>query len=323
MNRSRLLTTCAILSAAVAAVCLTAGFGLAAEKAPGTFTLVPDEHGMVLANPDGKTVLRYMTKKPAKTNLSANSVCCLYPVYTPSGVRAVDFAPGDHRHHRGIFLAWHATTCGKQRADFWGWGSWAPTENRVIRNRSVKLAEADAEHAVLKARNDWMIGDEVVIEETVTITARQQDGVYVIDEDFSLLPKVDVKLDRTAFGGFCVKGRKEGKAAYYGPKGKVDLPNPHHLKPETDWPAADWYDYVIELKEGKTVGVAVLDHPANPPSTWHNLKPIAMVNPCIVAPGEVTIKKGQPLRLRYRVVVHDGPPPADVLAKLTKAWRGN
>ncbi len=304
-----------------AALLATALGSAAAAAESGRFTLTPDEHGMVLRTPDGKTVLRYMTKKPAKTKLSANSVCCLYPVFTPSGVRAVDFAPGDHRHHRGIFLAWHATTCGDARADFWGWGSFAPTETRVIRNRSVKLAKADAARALIEVRNDWLIGEKTVIEEQVTITVRLEEGVYVIDEDFRFSPKVDVKLDRTAFGGFCVKGRKEGKAAYYSPQGKVDLPPPHHLKPETDWPAADWYDYVIELKEGKTLGVAVLDHPGNPPSTWHNLHPIAMVNPCIVAPGAVTIKKGQPLRLRYRVVVHDGPPPPKVLARLTKQWR--
>ena len=84
--------------------------------------------------PGGRAVFRYMTKKPAETNLTANSVCCLYPVYTPSGEAAVDFAPGDHRHHRGVFLAWHATK-GKKPADFWGWGEFAPTENRVIENR--------------------------------------------------------------------------------------------------------------------------------------------------------------------------------------------
>ena len=49
----------------------------------------------------------------------------------PSGERAVDFAPGDHRHHRGVFLAWHATE-GQKPADFWGWGKFTPTDGRVI-----------------------------------------------------------------------------------------------------------------------------------------------------------------------------------------------
>ncbi len=318
---TRMATTSIIVLGCAALAAALGNPAAAAETAGGKYTLAPDEHGMVLKTPDGQTVFRYMTKKPAETNLSANSVCCLYPVFTPSGVRAVDFAPGDHRHHRGVFLAWHATTCGGKRADFWGWGSFAPTENRVIRNRSVQLAAADGERAVLKIRNDWTVGPDVVIEESLSITTRRQSGVNVIDLDFDLMPKVDVTLDRTAFGGFCVKGRKDGKSAYFDPDGKVDLPNPHHLKPETDWPAADWYDYVIELEEGKTVGVAVLEHAQNPPSTWHNLQPIAMVNPCIVAPGAVQRKQGQPLRLRYRLVVHDGPPPKELLEKLSAQWR--
>lgn len=292
----------------------------AVDDAGQAFTLVPDEHGMVLRTPDGRTVFSYMTKKPAVTNLTANSVCCLYPVNTPSGERAVDFAPGDHRHHRGVFLAWHSTK-GKVKADFWGWGAWAPTEGRVIKNRSVKLAAADAKHAVLEVQNEWMVKDDVMIEEATSVTACETMGVYVIDMKFKLTPTVDATLDQTAFGGFCIKGRKDGKAFYCSPDGKVDLPNPHHLKPETDWPAADWYDYIIKLESGKTVGVAVLDHPGNPPSTWHNLHPIAMVNPCIVAPGPVTIKKGQTLTLRYRLVVHDGPPPLAVLKKLNADWR--
>jgi len=309
------------MAAATMSVFATLSGGSAAEKENAAYTLTPDEHGMVLKAPDGRVVFSYMTKKPAQTNLSANSVCCLYPVFTPKGVRAVDFAPGDHRHHRGIFLAWHATTCGDRRADFWGWGEWAPTEDRVIRNRSVELAEADARHAVIRVQNDWMIGDVTAIKEQTIIVVQQHDGVLVIDEHFRLTPQVDVELDQTAFGGFCVKGRKDGKATYYNPQGKVDLPDPHHLKPETDWPAADWYDYVIELADGKTVGVAVLEHADNPPSTWHNLEPIAMVNPCIVAAGPVARKSGQSLRLRYRLVVHDDGPPTELLNKLSAEFR--
>ena len=54
----------------------------------------------------------------------------------------------------------------------------------------------------------------------------------MIDLDFELTPKGDVKLDQTAFGGFCVKGRTDGKAKYVSPEGEVKLPSPHHLKPK-------------------------------------------------------------------------------------------
>ena len=312
-----------ILVAAVLCAGLLMAFGMcdsaqAADK-EATFTLVPDQYGMVLKTPDGRTVFRYMTKKPADAKLTANSVCCLYPLKTPSGEDVVDFAPSDHPHHRGVFLAWHATE-GQKPADFWGWGEWAPTKDRVIKNRSVKLVKADANHAELEVRNDWMVENEVAVEEALAIETRVADGSYVVFLDFRLTPTADLTLRQTAFGGFCVKARKDGKSAYSDPKGEVTLPNPHHLKPETDWPAAPWYDFTTELAGGKKIGIAVVDHPANGPTLWHNLAPIAMVNPCIVAKGPVTLKAGKPLRLRYALVVHDGPPPVEVLTKLAKKW---
>lgn len=298
-------------------VAVFAQTGAGAEK---IFTLTPDEHGMVLKTPGGKTVFRYMTKKPADSALTANSVCCLYPVNTPSGESMVDFAPNDHPHHRGVFLAWHSTE-GTKKADFWGWGSWAPTEDRLIENRGVKLVEADDTHAVLAVENAWTVEGKTMIDEATTITARQADGVYLIDLAYKLTPTVDVTLDHTAFGGFCVKARKDGKAEYRGPGGVVTLPAPHHLKPETDWPAADWYDYTTELGSGRSIGIAIVDHPDNPATTWHNLATISMVNPCIVSSGAVELKAGKPLALRYRLVVHDGPTPTNLLNRAARQWK--
>ena len=310
-----------IVGAAIVSALATVDPGRAAENNQGSFTLAPDQYGMVLKTPDGRTVFRYMTRKPVPTELTANSVCCLFPLNTPSGEGMVDFAPSDHRHHRGVFMTWHSMH-GKQAADFWGWGEFAPTKGRVIVNRGVELVRADAEHAELAVRNEWLADDEVMIREALSIAAREAKGAYVIDLDFRLTPTSDITLRETAFSGLCVKARKEGKAVYSDPKGEVKLPSPHYLKPETDWPNADWYDYTIALNSGKTIGIAVLDHPGNPPTAWFNVAAIGIFNPCIVAPGPVTIKQGQPLRLRYRLVVHDGAAPAGLLAALAREWRG-
>jgi hypothetical protein len=100
----------------------------------------------------------------------------------------------------------------------------------------------------------------------------------------------------------------------------VDLPGPHYSLPNSDWPSEPWYDYSIKLKsDGKLVGVAVLDHPMNPPTRWHNV--LWMVNPCITSFGPLTIHPSEPLILRYRVVVHDGVAPTDLLQKLSVEWR--
>ena len=333
------LAVIGVFSLALLACCGSVGTAAESSGHCAAYTLVPDEHGMVLKTPDGRTVFRYMTRKPAQTKLTANSVCCLYPVKTPTGEEVVDFAPEDHPHHRGVFFAWHAMA-GKTPADFWGWGEWAPTKDRVITNRSVKLLSATAEQAVVEVRNDWVAEGNTLVEELTTITASERVvrtlplqsakgggpikyGAFVIDFDFRLTPKEDITLRQTAFSGFCAKCRKDGKGVYSDPKGKVELPNPHHLKPESNWPAQSWYDYSVQLANGRTVGVAIVDHPDNPPTSWHNLAPIAMLNPCIVAPGEVKLKANQPLRLRYRLVAHDGPAPLELLNKtLAPEFRG-
>lgn len=319
------------LLAVVAAQSAFAPWGLAQQpvhttpqsaKNTKSFTLAPSDLGPEIKTPDGRTVFRYLTKKPPATPLTANSVCCLFPLNTPGGERVVDFAPEDHRHHRGVFLAWHAMASG-QRADFWGWGQHAPKEGRVIENRGVQLLDADAQHAVLDVQNDWLIEQEVALVERLTITAREEQQVFIVDLRFELTPKQNTTLEQTAFSGFCVRGRKDGAARFTDPAGSVERPKPQHLKPELNWPAANWYDYTIDLANGKTVGVAVLDHPANPPTTWHNVISLAMLNPCIAAPGPVLLEKDRPFVLRYRLVVHDGPPSIKLLDGLAAVWRAS
>jgi hypothetical protein len=85
------------------------------------------------------------------------------------------------------------------------------------------------------------------------------------------------------------------------------------MKPETDWPAQPWYAYQITLPDGAELGAAVVDHPGNPKALWHNGMSMRMLNPCIVAPGEVTIKAGEPLNFRYTVLAWDGPLLKDLL----------
>ena len=285
------------------------------------FDAVWEPCGVSVLAPSGKPVLRYVTKRPAATKLTANSVCCLHPVRTPSGEALTAFAPSDHLHHRGVFLAWYAISAGDLKADFWGWDKFAPTDGRVIEARATQFETGEVGPRLL-VENDWTVNGQTLVAENLQTKIRQQGCANVIDLRYELTPTADVTLDQGAFGGFCVRMRKDGQITFTDPNGKVSLAWPHYLKPETDWPTADWYDLSIELDGGRTVGMAVLDHPDNPPSGWHNLASLAMINPCITAAGPITIKKGQPLVLRYRLVAHDGPAPLELLRELSTQWRG-
>jgi hypothetical protein len=72
-----------------------------------------------------------------------------------------------------------------------------------------------------------------------------------------------------------------------------------------------WMDY-YGVRNGKTEGLAILQHPSNPwyPSPWFTrdygfFSPTPMYWPADETAGTV-MKKGDTLRLQYRVLVHSG-----------------
>jgi len=311
----------------------------AAPAAGQTYSLSPVTDGMELKTPDGRVVFDYLTKKPAGVNLTSPSVACFHPINTPSGERVSALAPDDHPHHRGMYIAWHDAEFRQPidpsrggptgalfgwnitKADFWGWGQYAPREGRVIETQSVRLLEADAHHATVQIQNAWMNGRRKLLDETTTTTVTERDGVFVIDSVFRLAPVIDYVLHKASFGGFNFQARKDGESYYTNAAGTVTLRDPHYSVAELNWPAAEWYGYVIRLANGRTVGAAVLDHPLNPPSTWHNSRSLWMLNPSISALQPITIRPDAPMTLRYRVLVHDGPTPTAVVQKLATEWR--
>jgi hypothetical protein len=297
-----------------------------AAPAAAAYTLTPTANGMQLKTPDGRVVFEYLTKKPEGVPLTAPSAACFHPVNTPSGVRVTNIAPDDHRHHRGIFFGWHDAefhTPEPVKADFWGWGSLAPREGRVVQNRSVKLVSADDKQAKIAIDNEWLVDGKKMGDETDSATVSERDGVYVLDLEYRIAPQYEYVAHRNAFGGFDVQCRKDGEGFYSSLYGKLNWPEPEYQHPERNLPDLPWYDLTINLKqEKKTVGAAVINHPGNGLTTWHLIDGLWMLNPVVIAQGPVTIRPGSPLTLRYRVVVHDGPVPTWVIQRLSEDYRG-
>ena len=193
-----------------------------------------------------------------------------------------DVNPKDHPHHRGIFLAW-VETHGKKDADFWGWGEPAPTKGRkiVFGNSAGTLRDAGrgGVHRPQRMGRGWR--------DRAPRKPRDRGPGGARGEGLRHRPDVhahaDVGPDVVALGVQRVlrPHAGEGKLTAYDPAGEVKLPNPSHLKPESDWPAKPWYGYTLKLDDGKVAGVAVIDHPKNPPSLWHNHRDIRMLNPCV------------------------------------------
>ena len=315
-----------------------AALGTSLRSQTRAYTLESDAAGKTLKDPNGRVVLGYLTTKPEGVPLAGNSACCIHPFNTIGGERATDIAPSDHRDHRGVFFAWHNMEFKRGgetlRGDFWGWGSFAPTDGRAIVNREVRLVRADASSAEVAVRNDWTIATEapqvdgravglprVVLQEATTILAREEQGVRVLDLIYQFTSDYDVTLNRMAFTGFCFRCRKDGSYVFSDSTGEVTLPNSSATNPDSDWPGRDWYSHTVTHADGKTVASAVIDHPGNPPSLWHGARSVSFLNPCIAAPGSVNIPATQPLTLRYRAVACDGKFPDGLLDRMAAQWR--
>lgn len=278
-----------------------------------------NEKEVSIAKAAGKPVLVYNLVKPPDTKLSVESGGFFHPLTTPSGEVVTEVGPSDHLHHRGVFLAW-VEMHGKQDADFWGWGEHAPKDGRKIVNKSVGSSSTsitpEGASASFPVVNSWEAAGETILTEDLKTRLTLDAKAHIVDLDYTLTPVEDLTLSKWAFSGFCVRTRKDGEIVAESPEGEVKLPNPVHTKPETDWPDKPWYAYRIKLDSGKTIGVAVINHPGNPRTLWHNQRDVRMLNPCIVAPAEVKLKAGQPLRLRYTVVTWDGNTPKKLLSDL-------
>jgi hypothetical protein len=297
------------------------------------FSIKQDQTALTIQSPTAKPILTYHLKKPAGAKLPVDSACFFHPLHTPAGRVVTDLAPADHPHHRGVFLAFvetHTTIDGKKiDADFWGWGEPAPAKGRRIINAEVTNLKADAKSASFRATNHWRADDQLVLTENLTAAVRPSPPnappAWILDLAYTLTPAGEMTLSRWAFSGFCARTLSKTanpKLSATGPSGPISAqkhPNPSHVKPETDWPDAPWYAYELVTDAGAPeAGLAVVNHPHNPKTLWHNHRDVRMLNPCIVAPGDVKLTPEKPLPLRYTVVAYDGGTPVDLLNSLAK-----
>lgn len=245
-------------------------------------------------------VLTYNLMSPADSNLPMETGGYFHPICTPAGVCVTDFAPEDHRHHRGLFFAW-VEMHGEADGDFWGWGQCAPIDGRKIVNRRISSTPTG-----FVAENEWMAGDFPLMAERLAISVEISDST-MINLVYRFTPPAEVRLEQWAFSGFCLRLRKDAEAQYFGSDELVELENPVYTDPASDWPDARWYGVQLTLGDGSLISAAVENLPGNPPTLWHNHREARMLNPCTIAPGSVVFPAGKEQVFRYRVALFDGP----------------
>jgi hypothetical protein len=226
----------------------------------------------------------------------------------------------DHPHHRGLWFS-HGSVNGY---DFW---SNEPSQhggkNARIVLKSIGRITSGKQSGTIDAVFDWLDPQrKTLLTETRTMTFYAEQARRVIDFDINLTPLTKVTFGDTKEGAFAIR-----LAPSLEERTGESLPVPKRTglmvdsegrrgEPQVWGHRASWVDYFGEV-EGEKLGVAILDHPSNPrhPTYWHS-RSYGLFAANIFglhdflndknADGKLTVVPGQPLRFRYRVIIHPG-----------------
>lgn len=219
----------------------------------------------------------------------------------------------DHPHQKGIWFA-HDSVNG---IDFWNnEASYKePPKRGVMVLKKMGKVVSGKKQGSIAATFDWTDREgSVVLTESRLMTFHADPKLRILDFDITLTAVQKVVFGDTKDGAFGIRLRPVLDEQ----DGAGKITNAEGLAGEKAlWgKPSDWCDYSGVIGDEK-VGVAILDHPANPrhPVRWHaRAYGLFAANPFGVSTftgdksqrNPTTVEPGQSLRYRYRVVVHPG-----------------
>ena len=250
-----------------------------------------------------------------------------YPFIGPGGAAMtrdwpMKDTPGeehDHPHHRSLWFA-HGEVNG---VDFWTEGQ---GKGRIVHAGFDEIKSGN-DAGIIKSRDNWTASDGKIIctdERTFRIHNRT-GGERLIDFEITLhAVNGELKLGDTKEGTMAVRIAETMRLKKFVPKGQKPIPGDGHIVLRTGLRDAEawgkraaWCDYHGPVN-GKTVGIAIFDHPQNPrhPTWWmvrdyglfaanpfgqHEYEKTADPNA-----GDLTIPAGKSVTFRYRFLLHAG-----------------
>lgn len=235
----------------------------------------------------------------------------IHPLYDLDGsVLSEDF-PDDHKHHRGIFWAWHQLWVGDKKVG----DPWA-CQDAAWDVRSVRILPIVDSSIAFTTRVDWkspLLTDEdgnqtPIVHERTTVRVHPATGNHrAIDFTIRLKAALDdVKIggseDSKGYGGFSVRVRQ--------PKEMRFRTGGREVEPMRDAiPGGPWVDIDGKFHEtDKPSGVTILCHPDSPgyPQPWILRRGRSMQNPQWPGRHSVALSRTEPTVLRYRLILHRG-----------------
>lgn len=255
-----------------------------------------------------------------------------YPLIGPGGAAMtrdwpMKNTPGeeqDHPHHRSLWFA-HGAINGH---DFW---SEEKNFGKTVHEDFLDI-RSSPEVGVIRERNKW-----VTTEGTVVCTDERALRFYKLSNPTERM--MDFEITLFASNGELTFGdTKEGTMAVRlaetmrlkGKLGQGHIVNSAGVRDGQTWgKRADWCDYYGPVG-GKTVGIAIFDHPQNPrhPTWWHVRDyGLFAANPfgqhdfeslSNKTAGNLVVPAGKSVTFRYRFYLHEGD---DQQAKVAERYR--
>jgi len=296
---------------------------LAAAAAPAEVTIERHDDRYTVKI-DGQLFTQYIFKGYDKP--------ILYPVIGPHGIpmtrnypmkEGVEGEAKDHPHHKSLWFS-HGNVNG---VDFWGEGE---KMGKVLHKEAWQLpVRSDA--GVINANAQWRTADGVVVlEEERAIVVTASTNARIIDLIVNLFARDDaVIFGDTKEGTMAIRTRPELEI-----RNGAKAVNSEGVTGKEIWgKRAKWVDYSAVV-DGKTVGVAIFDHPSNPrhPTWWHARDyGLIAANPFGIhdfekgqpeGAGDMKIPAGKSVTFRYRFVFHEGDAEQAGIAKMYEEYAG-
>lgn len=258
-----------------------------------------------------------------------------YPLLGPGGtpmtrnwpMKEAEGEERDHPHHRSLWYS-HGLVNG---VDFW---AETPKCGKIVHDKFLEV-KGGAESGVIRSANKWVAPDG-----TVTMTDERIFRVYARPNherlfDFEVTLKAgdgDIVLGDTKEGSMSVRVNESMRLIQ--PKkqpGKGRIVQSTGVEGDKTWgKRAEWCDYSGPVN-GKTVGIAIFDHPSNPKHpTWWHVRDYGLfaANPFGVqdfekkeaGTGNITIAAGKSVTFKYRFYIHEGDEKAAKVAERYKEY---
>lgn len=245
-----------------------------------------------------------------------------YPLFFPvngpvSGASVTSMRNGQYPHHSSLFFGCDRVNGG----NYWQEGL---DRGRIV-SIGARIIEAKGERVVIEDECIWKRPDAqspIIDRRKITISSPSKD-LYQLDFDIEMEALMDVTILKTNHSLFSARidadltvkqgGTMVNAEGGKGEKGTFGVPSP-------------WIDCYGERKSG-VEGIVIMQHPSNKwyPSPWFTrdygfMSPTPMYWP--ENDKETKMKKGEIIKLRYRVYVHSGNTEEAKIAELFEQYKG-